>query len=205
MSKSAVVSAMGVVLSVVQGIMKETQKAGGGDEDFYRLSKPEGEDALRQIAQILVCLGRKVQEVCPLIVDYVRSLKDVITAGRYDFVNENITEENFPAHGHEQDKKEASFKLFHFNCDIESEEAIAEMDKQGFRPASLRELVSFGEVNPDLQRQFPIVALFSVWVRPISGIRCVPGLWSNSDRRLLRLDYFGSRWNSSYRFLAVRK
>jgi hypothetical protein len=38
---------MGVVLSVVQGIMKEANKAGGGDEDFYLLSKPEGEDALR--------------------------------------------------------------------------------------------------------------------------------------------------------------
>lgn len=201
MSKSAVVSAVGVVLSVVQGIMKETQKAGGGDEDFYLLSKPEGEDALRQIGQILTDLGKKVREICLLAVDYTRSLRDAVAAGRYDYVNENIKEDDFPAHEHEQGKKEVAFRLFHFNRYIESDEAIVEMDKQGFRPASLREMLVYREANSDLQRQFPIIALLSVWVDPISGRRSVPALWGSG----LCLDDFGHRWSSHYRFLAVRK
>jgi undecaprenyl-diphosphatase len=53
-------------------------------------------------------------------------------------------------------------KLFHFNRDISSEDAIAEMDKDGFRPATLAELLALGEAQPELQKQFPIIALSSV-------------------------------------------
>ena len=152
-----------------------------------------------------VDLGKKVRDTLMLVVDYVCPLQDAIVAGNYDFVNESITAENFPPHEHERGKKPAFFKLFHFNRYIESKAAITEMDKQGYRPASLRELLAYGKENPELQRQFPIIALLSVWVDPSSGYRHVPVLWGNIDKRSLRLDYFEDRWASNSRFLAVRK
>ena len=70
-------------------------------------------------------------QVFTLVVDYARSVKDGIAAGKYDYKNEDITEKNFPPAEHEQGKKEQTFTLYHFNKDVGSDYAIAEMDKDG--------------------------------------------------------------------------
>lgn len=58
-TKSRVVSWMGVSLSLVQGLLKEVQKLGGGDEDVRKLVTPEGETLLAKIAQLIVDAGRR--------------------------------------------------------------------------------------------------------------------------------------------------
>jgi len=145
------------------------------------------------------------EEMITLTVDYSRTLKQMIADGKYDWKNENITEKNFPIPEEVKGKKvEISTKLFHFNRDISSEDAKKEMDKDGFRPATLFEQQAFAQKHPELQRQFPIVALGSVW-RSTYGIRRVPYLRVDDDERGLRLDWLGFIWRADCRFLAVRK
>ena len=130
------------------------------------------------------------------------SLKDRITRGKYGWVNSDITEEHFPVDIPAD--YEAEYELFNFSRSFGSEAAIAEMDKDGFRPATLAELLVLGETQPELQKQFPIIALGSLWLHS-PGYRVVPVLYLHDGKRELLLDWFEHDWNDDYRFLAVRK
>jgi hypothetical protein len=129
-------------------------------------------------------------------------LVEMITLGRYDWVNEHITEGSFPvpegfALGSEP-------KLFRFDRSISSEKAIEEMGKQGYRPATIWDLLDYGAKNPEEQLKYPIVALGSVAVLD-DGCCGVAYLGRFASGRGLGLDGFDSGWHDDYRFLAVRK
>jgi hypothetical protein len=135
-------------------------------------------------------------------VDYNRSLHEMIKAGNYDYANDSITAENFPIKG--EGKVDTEIILVHFNRSISSDDAIREMDQLGLRPAVLPELLAFGEMHPAVQKEFPIVALGSVW-RNGGGSRVVPflGRW-DAERKLYLLGFVGG-WGGNFRFAAVRK
>ena len=142
-----------------------------------------------------------------LTVDCSQSLKQMIQAGKYDWVNDDITAKHFPPPAGGQGGKgkvEAVFELAHFNKYISSEDAIAELKKQGFRPAKIEELLAFGEKYPEEQRKYPIVALGSVW-QDWSGYRRVASLWCAGSSRGLGLLWFERGWDGGYRFLVVRE
>jgi hypothetical protein len=94
--------------------------------------------------------------------------------------------------------------LYHPDRDIESDDVVKELDQMGLKAAILQELCAFGEKYPDIQREFPIVALGSVCVDP-DGVRHVPDLDYWGARRLLGLDDWDGEWFPHYRFLAARK
>lgn len=141
-----------------------------------------------------------------LVVDYTRPLKKGIMAGRYDYVNRNVTEGNFPSGRTEKGKrkKKVAFSFFHPDKEVESDEALEQIERDGCRPATLKELLSFGQAKPELQRQFPIIALGSIWVSPDGG-RSVVGLWGDSKERRLTISYFVRRWSRRHRFLGILK
>ncbi|MBI2475325.1 hypothetical protein HYV69_02770 [Candidatus Uhrbacteria bacterium] len=91
----------------------------------------------------------------------------------------------------------------HFNREIMSEDAIAEMDKLGYRPATHIETYSFQKARPDLQRQFWIVALGSFALR--GDGKYVAVLGSDSVGRIFGDSWFGNGWLADVRFLFVRK
>lgn len=142
--------------------------------------------------------------VFPITVDYNRSLAEMIKTGNYDRVDSNIEAKNFPLKG--KDKHELEAVLFHFDRNIGSNEAIAEMDKQGFRPARIEELLALCEKYLELQKEFPfpIVALGSVWQDSHCNSRVAYLFWVSSKRGL-DLRSILIRWDSYYRFLAFRK
>ena len=78
------------------------------------------------------------------------------------------------------------------------------MDKAGYRPANLPELLSLGASQPELQRQFPIVAPGSVWQYRYSD-RYVPYLWNDGVKRYLHLHLFAYDWYPVCRFAVARK
>jgi hypothetical protein len=78
------------------------------------------------------------------------------------------------------------------------------MDKAGYRPATLAELLALGEAHPELQKEFPIVALGSIW-HDADGNRDVPVLSFDGSRRKLFLNWFVNDWYVNFRFLGVRK
>lgn len=151
-------------------------------EKFADISKAAKENALRILSHL--------------------SLSERIKRGKYDWVNSDINEKNFPETVSAD--YESEYKLFHFNRSISSEDAIKEMEKEGYRPGNISELLALGEVKPELQREFPIVELGLLWLNPFGG-RSVAVLRCDGDRRELGLDWFGCDWSARFRFLGVRK
>jgi len=129
----------------------------------------------------------------------------MIEAGKYDWTSSDITEKHFllPTELNGENVS-VSTKLFHFNHVISSKNAITEMYKAGYRPAALAELLALGEAHPELQKEFPIVALGSIWCGR-GGNHDVPVLNFDEDGRELVLNWFVNDWFCSCRFLGVRK
>jgi len=142
--------------------------------------------------------GRKAFE---LEIDGTKILEQLIADGKYDWKNSDIKEKNFPIK--DKTKRMATIELFHFGFDISSDSAIKAMEKEGFRPATIEELLALGAKHPELQKEFPIIALGSVW-RGFCGDRHVPVLcWSDSEREL-RLSRWDGDWDGLFRFAGVR-
>lgn len=160
-----------------------------------------GETVVSVANRVFKKAKRVVGNLYRLIVDYDRPFDRMIYHLGCDYNNSNITEKNFPSQ--ESGSKEVEFVLHHPNRTIRSNEVLKEMEGQNLRPATLKELAAFGIKYPNMQRDFPIVALGSVW-RDFIG-RHVPFLWGVDGGRDLGLDWFGRDWGSYCRFLAVCK
>lgn len=201
---SQLVSGMGVATSLITSLMKEVQKRGGTDEDIHRLVTPEGEAVLGKVAELIVATGipKATATAFTVTMDYTKTVEQMVEAGTYDWKNKDINSENFPVNRRESGKVEVH--LIHFNRFISSDDATKELDRMGFRPAELPELLALGAKQPDEQRKYPIVVLGSAWQHPL-GFRLVPALWHGGHERDLDLCWFGDEWRESFRFAAVRK
>lgn len=185
--KSYFVKAMGTGWEIFLAIVNEVLSLGGNDEHLRRILTSK---TLRwQIAMLIVGSVKKIT-----------SLTEMIVLGKYDWVDENITEVNFPMP--ENFVLGTEPKLYHFNRSISSEDAIKEIEKDGFRPARIWDLLDYGAKNPELQIQFPIVALGSV--AQVGGSRRVACLDMGNAGRGLDLYWFEDDWRGIARFLAVR-
>ena len=138
--------------------------------------------------------------ICKIVVDYNLSLAEMIKAGGYNWVNNNIIAENFPIQ--REDKEVLEITLLPFNRPISSDKVIKRVCKAGYRPANLPELLALGFQHPDFQRQFPIPALGSVWWLHPSG-PCVPCLWGDDWERGLHFRQLKDIWHPGYRFAVV--
>ncbi|MBI4098457.1 MAG: hypothetical protein HY437_00295 [Candidatus Magasanikbacteria bacterium] len=94
--------------------------------------------------------------------------------------------------------------LIHLGHDASTDAVLAELDRRNLRPAALPELLALGAKNPNLQKEFPLVALGSVW-RYWYGSRDVACLDYWLGGRYLDLCWGGDAWFEGCRFLAVRK
>lgn len=108
---------------------------------------------------------------------------------------------DFPVSGGEMVVVDA--KLFHFNCTMTSDAVERELEAAGYRSAVFAELLAFGAEYPEVQRQFPVIALGSV--AEADGVRCVPVLGKDGTARTLFRIRCDSDWFDACRFLAVRK
>lgn len=137
-------------------------------------------------------------------VDQNRSLDEMIKAGGYSLVNEAIIEEHFSVSGKSGGAIVVALLHFGHGRISGAEEVVAKMKEKGFRPASIQELLAFGEAYPTVQNLFPIVALGSVWQGEEDDSHHTPFLDAGPLGRYLCLNWFGSGFSSTFRFLAVR-
>ena len=200
--KSAIVRGAGLLTSIFTGLQKEVNKRGGDEEDIHRLTIPEGEELIGQIAELIVKAGYPRKQDFKITIDYTRILERMIKAGNYDWVNDDITADRFSVKG--EGRQELIITLFHFNKTMSSDKVKSEMEKQGFRPAKVEELLALGEKYPDLQKEFPITALGSVWQNP-HGNHSVPSLYWPGVKRALALGWLEGGWSAGWRFAALCK
>lgn len=129
------------------------------------------------------------------------SIADRIALGNYDWVNSDITEQNFP---HDPTSVgEWEYKLLHFGRECSFEDAVAVTEVDGWIVGKPDHLLAFGEKYPDEQHKYTIVALGSWCV--LGGNRYVLRLWGDDSERFVELyDWYGERCGG-FRFLAVRR
>jgi len=135
-------------------------------------------------------------------IDYGKSIEEMVSSGRYDWANDAINSRNFQIVG--SGTAQVVPELVYLNKVVTSEEVLVHMEANGLRPATLAELLAFGATYPEIQRQYPVVCLGSLWVDRC-GYRHVPDLYGGGSERELSLRWYGCGWLESCRFLAVRK
>jgi hypothetical protein len=153
-------------------------------------------DAFRRL------VGLKPINTFTINVNYDLPLEEMVKAGKYDWVNREITTDKFPSK--RKGTAVIDVDLIFFNRDMEWDEVLLALDKMGYRPAELPELLAFGAKYPDIQKNFPIVAFGSVGHNS-EGHNIVVGLFSDYGGRGLRLYWLDSRWRANYRFAVLRE
>lgn len=148
--------------------------------------------------------GKPSVDIFKVVLDYDMTLRQMIEAAKYDWMNDDITEEHFPFN--KRENGEVELHVVHFGRDIRTKEVLARLDERGLRPAELPELLALGATHPNLQRDYPLVALGSEWRNPGGGVDYAI-LGERGDRRNLLLIWSGSddEWHDYYRFVAVSK
>lgn len=131
-----------------------------------------------------------------------RTIADGVAAGKYNWSNVDITDANFPRCGAGTESSE--IVLVHFEKSMSTDNVLKELEECDLRPADIQELLAVGEQYPDMQREFPIIALGSVWQLQ-DGHQFVPFLFGVGSDRRLDLRWIVSDWVDNCRFAAVRK
>lgn len=172
------------------------------------LQKLNGRNSMELFKKLKMLLRNELAEVISYIisthkfkVNYDRSIEDSVKAGNYDRISDSITDKRFSS-STESGVKEVEGAIYHFNKEIPSQTVIFQMERDGYRSATMKELLAFGEQNPELQRRFPIAALGSV--AEIRGYRRVGLLDKDGSTRCFYLIFFDCDWSDHICFLAVR-
>ncbi len=94
-----------------------------------------------------------------VVVDYDRTMEEALQAGRYAWVNTEITSEHFK--GIESGKGELSIVLVELPAHVTIEKVIKMQIDKNPRPGTIRELLAFAEKYPEVQLDYAIFALGS--------------------------------------------
>ncbi|MCI0479541.1 hypothetical protein L0Y59_03270, partial [Candidatus Uhrbacteria bacterium] len=166
-----VVSNFGFAFELLKVIAHAVMAKGGNMQHLRRIVK---EPALqRQIADLIVPAGSEVER--PLAENEYRvpvsySMPRDKATLESEFSKNGVSDlftgnDEWQPHSScvdiDQTPGNRVMLLKHFGRDTTSEANIAEMDKLGYRPATHLEAYAFAKANPELQRQFWIVALGS--------------------------------------------
>lgn len=160
-------------------------------------------DALTEELKRLKTAASAIGSLFPIVVDYRKSLAQMIADAHLDWVNQCINAQNFRL-PKKRTEEEVILELVHPQRVVTTRDAEKEVKKnRKLRTATLPEQLAFATHYTDKQREFPIVALGSSCV--VNGDRRVPCLYGRSTERNLGLHWRGGSWSSDYRFLAARK
>lgn len=172
------------------------------------------EEANLPIEKVIDFVKREAKKVAArngedftLEIDYEKNLSEMIADGKYSYFEDEVAEQNslLPI-GLYGCIIKLEAKLFHFDFPISSEEAILEMEKNAYRPATLAELLSFGKEHRDAwPEKTSVISLGSFWFNDLMEKRnaCID---FEHDQIILDADtdYNGCEWDQKCRFLAIK-
>jgi hypothetical protein len=156
---------------------------------------------LRGTIEVITKLVSFITHTFMVMVDETQTVEELVKAEKFNWSND-IVSKNFPKPANGQ-KSEREIVLFHFNKGMFTKTIIAEMDKAGYKPATIWDLLGLAAKEPDLQRKFSITALGSIC--RIDGACLAAFLGGNSCERMMDLDDISIHWDDDCRFAAVRK
>lgn len=105
--------------------------------------------------------AKKTTDTVTLEVDYDVDFEEVIKKCGFEWREKVVTAENFPTDS--KGKTKLEFKMFRFTKHLSADEAIAEMEKLGFRPAQPMEFLTYVARDKTVGKDKPAVCLGRVW------------------------------------------
>lgn len=153
-------------------------------------------------------------------IDYSKSGKDLVVAGKFDHVGPEIAMAvdqctqvwsdtlvmtlEYPLETKLSSPTNVTYKSMH------TAEVLALLDDRGLRPATLREGLEFAKANPSAQKKHPIAILGTIGkIPPKSGEKFVGFLFNwlraPDQKRGLYFIPVAGRWSSNTVFLATKK
>lgn len=157
----------------------------------------------RREQEIALLVKRATTEVVPVTLDD-EPVSALVSAGKYDgYVNQSITDENFPKRMRPTEAQNLVIVDFHTDY-VESWDAHLAMEAMGLIPGTSRETLTIGRDRPDLQRKHWLVGLGDSW-RGSGGFRYVVVLFGHAEQRNVALYDRRRRWRRDYRFVALDK
>ncbi len=148
------------------------KRNGGSGADIDWLSSG---DNFRRMMRLRVEGERGTQEQTHLVVDYRKTLKEMIAAGYYDSACQ-LTEDDCSFSGTGVvwfEWKLLDYGLSHY-AHPSAFEQRTRVEEKGFKPSQIEHLLALGAQYPHKQRERPIAALGS-WVS-VRGTICTPVL-----------------------------
>lgn len=127
---------------------------------------------------------------------------ELVNRGKYDWINEWITDDHFPIQPHES--VDRTIKLVEFDHDPSSKDIIEEFGRLGLKCPTYEDALQFGVEYPDEQCKHSIVFLHEPVLDP-DGRLGVLALHMGVRRRGLGLYWFDVRWGRQCVFAGVRK
>lgn len=143
----------------------------------------------------------KQSNLFPLKVSYNQTIERLVKAGKYDWSHIDISSEFFSTK--RKGVANIAIELMHFSSRKSTKQVLQEIHKNGFRPADIKEILTFSVIYPKEQIKYPIVARGSMWVGSCGG-HFVPCLRAGSQGRYVDLYWFGGIWDTYHRFAVVR-
>ena len=128
-----------------------------------------------------------------------KELKTLIKDLKLNYVNSDITKENFP-----DDGRREKVEILHYDETLTTEELLKKMEYDGYAPANLYELLEWANQDKEWNGKDFVIALGSVW-RDRYGNRVAPCLLGLGSERGLDLLWTEYGWDKFFRFAAVRK
>lgn len=186
--KSAIISGMGLGMSIVQSLVEKARKKGVSDETIHSLATPEGDAILDQFAEIMAranaatFIHDKAKDGWTLLENVGRRITSVrdlelvpFLKGGEDYIN-----------GEEMARR-ARMEL---DANLGQSDAEYMLEHQDEIPAEFR--------------KYYLVFPGTVW-RDADGDRYVPYLRWSGGRWVLRFFWFDGGWHSSVRLVRPRK
>ena len=143
----------------------------------------------------------KQSNIFPLRVNYNQTIESLVKSGKYNWSHIDISSELFSTK--RKGISNITIELIKFSSRKSTKQVLRELNKNGLRPADVKEILTFGATYPKEQIKYPIVARGSMWVGSCGG-HFVPCLRAGSKGRYVDLYWFGGIWDTYYRFAVVR-
>src|SRR3989338_5208567 len=182
----------------IMGYCSEEKRDLGEVNDVLQIIKDKP-----NFAEILLSkTAAKISNVFEILCKGQYIASELIRRGKYDWVNDQITDERFPIFEHATATRKIEF--VEYDHDPTSEEVLKDFTSRGLKRPTYEDGFYFGIQHKEEQRKHLIVFLHEP-VQGSYGRLRVLVLDGYSGRRGLGLGWFDSRWDRGYVFAGVRE
>jgi hypothetical protein len=163
------VSAAGWIGSFVGELIAALQELGVPDEDIHAFVSSKGKVSVHKIADIFKESIQQSKGIFHLLDNGKRTTEDLIKAGKYDDIDDDINGKNFPIRSRK--RTDIIIELIYTSPDS-FVEANAEAEKRGLKHPRYEDALLFGEQFPNAYKWKEIIFQHKEWNGKVLKLSC---------------------------------